>query len=225
MLTNHNISNNNIIEENNMNPDSIKDVEGDDKLNSGEINLQVNQKNKKTEDIKNFENYMTEYETKTIGHIIQIIPLFLDSVIDLFNQIISIYKCQKKLPYINKDKLFEKLSIKIIKYWSLLDIIIFDNPKNNDIIFFIIELEKKKGKTIFEALINLKFKELYDYFIHNCTIVTWGWYIYDLRDIFKTLVDMTKGNKELIGKEYDLDLLDKMEIETINLEDSILTFN
>ena len=225
MLTNHNISNNNIIEENNMNPDSIKDVEGDDKLNSGEINLQVNQKNKKTEDIKNFENYMTEYETKTIGQIIQIIPLFLDSVIDLFNQIISIYKCQKKLPYINKDKLFEKLSIKIIKYWSLLDIIIFDNPKNNDIIFFIIELEKKKGKTIFEALINLKFKELYDYFIHNCTIVTWGWYIYDLRDIFKTLVDMTKGNKELIGKEYDLDLLDKMEIETINLEDSILTFN
>ena len=225
MLTNHNISNNNIIEENNMNPDLIKEVEGDDKLNSGEINLQVNQKNKKTEDKNNFENYMTEYETKTIGHIIQIIPLFLDSVIDLFNQIISIYKCQKKLPYINKDKLFEKLSIKIIKYWRLLDIIIFDNPKNNDIIFFIIELEKKKGKTIFEALINLKFKELYDYFIHNCTIVTWGWYIYDLRDIFKTLVDMTKGNKELIGKEYDLDLLDKMEIETINLEDSILTFN
>ena len=225
MLTNHNISNNNIIEENNMNPDLIKEVEGDDKLNSGEINLQVNQKNKKTEDKNNFENYMTEYETKTIGHIIQIIPLFLDSVIDLFNQIISIYKCQKKLSYINKDKLFEKLSIKIIKYWSLLDIIIFDNPKNNDIIFFIIELEKKKGKTIFEALINLKFKELYDYFIHNCTIVTWGWYIYDLRDIFKTLVDMTKGNKELIGKEYDLDLLDKMEIETINLEDSILTFN
>ena len=225
MLTSHNISNNNIIEENNMNPDLIKEVEGDDKLNSGEINLQVNQKNKKTEDKNNFENYMTEYETKTIGHIIQIIPLFLDSVIDLFNQIISIYKCQKKLPYINKDKLFEKLSIKIIKYWSLLDIIIFDNPKNNDIIFFIIELEKKKGKTIFEALINLKFKELYDYFIHNCTIVTWGWYIYDLRDIFKTLVDMTKGNKELIGKEYDLDLLDKMEIETINLEDSILTFN
>ena len=225
MLTNHNMSNNNIIEENNMNPDLIKEVEGDDKLNSGEINLQVNQKNKKTEDKNNFENYMTEYETKTIGHIIQIIPLFLDSVIDLFNQIISIYKCQKKLPYINKDKLFEKLSIKIIKYWSLLDIIIFDNPKNNDIIFFIIELEKKKGKTIFEALINLKFKELYDYFIHNGTIVTWGWYIYDLRDIFKTLVDVTKGNKELIGKEYDLDLLDKMEIETINLEDSILTFN
>ena len=224
MLTNHNISNNNIIEENNMNPDLIKEVEGDDKLNSGEINLQVNQKNKKTEDKNNFENYMTEYETKTIGHIIQIIPLFLDSVIDLFNQIISIYKCQKKLPYINKDKLFEKLSIKIIKYWSLLDIIIFDNPKNNDIIFFIIELEKKKGKTIFEALINLKFKELYDYFIHNGTVVTWGWYIYDLSDIFKTLVDVTKDIDELKNKEYNLDLLDKMEIETINLEDSKLTF-
>ena len=208
-----------------MNSDSINGIERDDRLKSGEINLDVNQKNKKAKYIPTFENYMTEYETKTIGHIIQIIPLFLDSVIDLFNQIISIYKCHKKLSYINKDKLFEKLSIKIIKYWRLLDIIIFDNPKNNDIIFFIIELEKKKGKTIFEALINLKFKELYDYFIHNCTIVTWGWYIYDLRDIFKTLVDMTKGNKELIGKEYDLDLLDKMEIETINLEDSILTFN
>ena len=224
MLTNHNISNNNIIEENNMNPDLIKEVEGDDKLNSGEINLQVNQKNKKTEDKNNFENYMTEYETKTIGHIIQIIPLFLDSVIDLFNQIISIYKCHKKLSYINKDKLFEKLSIKIIKYWRLLDIIIFDNPKNNDIIFFIIELEKKKGKTIFEALINLKFKELYDYFIHNDTVVTWGWYIYDLGDIFKTLVDVTKDNNELKNKDYNLVLLEKMEIETINLEDSNLTF-
>ena len=207
-----------------MNFDSINGIERDDRLKSGEINLDVNQKNKKAKYIPTFENYMTEYETKTIGHIMQIIPLFLDSVIDMFNQIIEIYECNKKLSYINKDRLFEKLSINIIKHWRLLDIILFDNPKNNDIIFYVIELEKKKGKTIFEALINLKFKELYDYFIHNDTVVTWGWYIYDLCDIFKTLVDVTKDNNELKNKDYNLVLLEKMEIETINLEDSNLTF-
>ena len=207
-----------------MNSDSINGIERDDRLKSGEINLDVNQKNKKAKFIPTFENYMTEYETKTIGHIMQIIPLFLDSVIEMFNQIIEIYECNKKLSYINKDRLFEKLSINIIKHWRLLDIILFDNPKNNDIIFYVIELEKKKGKTIFEALINLKFKELYDYFIHNDTVVTWGWYIYDLGDIFKTLVDVTKDNNELKNKDYNLVLLEKMEIETINLEDSNLTF-
>ena len=181
-----------------MNSNFINEIGcGDEKFKSGEINLQVNQKNKKTKYIPTFENYMTEYETKEIGHIIQIIPLFLDSVIDMLNQIIVIYECNKKL---------------------------FDNQKNNDIIFYVIELEKKNGKTIFEALINLKFKELYDYFIHNGTVVTWGWYIYDLSDIFKTLVDVTKDIDELKNKEYNLDLLDKMEIETINLEDSKLTF-
>ena len=208
-----------------MNSNFINEIGGgDEKFKSGEINLQVNQKNKKTKYIPTFENYMTEYETKTIGHIIRIIPLFLDSVIDMFNQIIEIYECNKKLSYINKDRLFDKLSINIIKHWNLLDIILFDNQKNNDIIFYVIELEKKKGKTIFEALINLKFKELYDYFTHNGTVVTWGWYIYDLSDIFKTLVDVTKDIDELKNKEYNLDLLDKMEIETINLEDSKLTF-
>ena len=207
-----------------MNYDSINEMERDEKLKSGEIDLEVNQKNKKVNYIPTFENYMTEYETKTIGHIIQIIPLFLDSVIDMFNKIIEIYECNKKLSYLNKDRLFKKLSINIIKHWSLLDIILYDNPKNNDIIFYVIEIENKKGKTIFEALINLKFKELYDYFIHNGTVLTLGWYIYDLSDIFKTLIDVTKDNDELKNKEYNLDLLDKMEIETINLEDSNLTF-
>ena len=200
-----------------------KEIAVDEKLNSEEINLDINKNNKIEKINASFENYMTEFETREIGHIIKIIPLFLDSVIDMFNNIIDFYECYKKLSYINKDRLFKKLSINIIKHWSLLDIILYDETKNKEIIFSVIEVEKNKGKTIFEVLINLKFKELYDYFIHNGTILTWGWKIYDISDIFKTLERITKNNKELKNKEYNLELLDKMEIETINLDNSNLS--
>ena len=200
-----------------------KEIAVDEKLNSEEINLDINKNNKIEKINASFENYMTEFETREIGHIIKIIPLFLDSVIDMFNNIIDFYECNKKLSYINKDRLFKKLSINIIKHWSLLDIILYDETKNKEIIFSVIEVEKNKGKTIFEVLINLKFKELYDYFIHNGTILTWGWKIYDISDIFKTLERITKNNKELKNKEYNLELLDKMEIETINLDNSNLS--
>ena len=200
-----------------------KEIAVDEKLNSEEINLDINKNNKIEKINASFENYMTEFETREIGHIIKIIPLFLDSVIDMFNNIIDFYECNKKLSYINKDRLFKKLSINIIKHWSLLDIILYDETKNKEIIFSVIEVEKNKGKTIFEVLINLKFKELYDYFIHNGTFLTWGWKIYDISDIFKTLERITKNNKELKNKEYNLELLDKMEIETINLDNSNLS--
>ena len=200
-----------------------KEIAVDEKLNSEEINLDINKNNKIEKINASFENYMTEFETREIGHIIKIIPLFLDSVIDMFNNIIDFYECNKKLSYINKDRLFKKLSINIIKHWSLLDIILYDETKNKEIIFSVIEVEKNKGKTIFEVLINLKFKELYDYFIYNGTILTWGWKIYDISDIFKTLESITKNNKELKNKEYNLELLDKMEIETINLDNSNLS--
>jgi len=200
-----------------------KEIAVDEKLNSEEINLDINKNNKIEKINASFENYMTEFETREIGHIIKIIPLFLDSVIDMFNNIIDFYECNKKLSYINKDRLFKKLSINIIKHWSLLDIILYDETKNKEIIFSVIEVEKNKGKTIFEVLINLKFKELYDYFIYNGTILTWGWKIYDISDIFKTLERITKNNKELKNKEYNLELLDKMEIETINLDNSNLS--
>ena len=200
-----------------------KEIAVDEKLNSEEINLDINKNNKIEKINASFENYMTEFETREIGHIIKIIPLFLDSIIDMFNNIIDFYECNKKLSYINKDRLFKKLSINIIKHWSLLDIILYDETKNKEIIFSVIEVEKNKGKTIFEVLINLKFKELYDYFIYNGTILTWGWKIYDISDIFKTLERITKNNKELKNKEYNLELLDKMEIETINLDNSNLS--
>ena len=200
-----------------------KEIAVDEKLNSEEINLDINKNNKIEKINASFENYMTEFETRETGHRIKIIPLFLDSVIDMFNNIIDFYECNKKLSYINKDRLFKKLSINIIKHWSLLDIILYDETKNKEIIFSVIEVEKNKGKTIFEVLINLKFKELYDYFIHNGTILTWGWKIYDISDIFKTLERITKNNKELKNKEYNLELLDKMEIETINLDNSNLS--
>ena len=130
-----------------------KEIAVDEKLNSEEINLDINKNNKIEKNNASFENYMTEFETREIGHIIKIIPLFLDSIIDMFNNIIDFYECNKKLSYINKDRLFKKLSINIIKHWSLLDIILYDETKNKEIIFSVIEVEKNKGKTIFEVLI------------------------------------------------------------------------
>ena len=198
----------------------IKEENDDEILKSGTINLYSNKDVIKKEKYFSFENFMTAYETKEKGHILTVIPLFFDSVIDMLNYIIKSYDYHKMLLYININSLIEKLSINIIKHMKLLDIITFDYQNNKDIIFSIIEIERKKGKTVFEVLVNFNFEELYEYFINDGTIITWGWYIYDLSGIFKTLVDVTKERKGLFGKKYKLELLDIKEIETIILDNS-----
>ena len=67
-------------------------------------------------------------------------------------------------------------------------------------------------------MINLSFKELYDYFINNCAIIIIGRYIYNLNGVFKTLIDVIKDNKEFEEELYQFLFLEKMEIDTISLE-------
>ena len=94
-------------------------------------------------------------------------------------------------------------------YENLIDLT--DDPDVIDVLLFLRQREVVHFN---------RFKELYEYFINDGTIITWGWYIYDLSGIFKTLVDVTKEKKGLFGKKYKLELLDIKEIETINLDNS-----
>ena len=113
----------------------------------------------------------------------------------------------------------------LIRLQRLFDIIKLSCPENEEKIYMVIDKERQDKKTIFENLINIEFKELYEYFIHDCKVIIYGWHIYYLDGAFKTLKDVIKEKssitKDKIDELKELEKLDNMEIETINLEDSI----
>ena len=201
---------------------------GDDRLNTKTTYLNF-QNNKDVVDEKqnlSFENFLTAYETEESKRKTKILHLFLDSLIDMLNHIIfsyqKKYKSLEKLSYLNIDKILENIPLYLIRFQKLLEIIGLGCPENKRKIFSVIEKETKEKLTAFETLINFKFEELYDYFIKNCTIITSGWYIYDLTGIFKTFGDIVKENEDLkeeeISELISLEKFDKMEIDTLNLE-------
>ena len=63
-----------------------------------------------------------------------------------------------------------------------------------------------------------KFEELYKYFITDDTVIIKENYIYDLREIFKTLSDVLKENREFEKNVEKFKNLEKQEIDTISLE-------
>ena len=212
-------------EENNntqiINPKDIKKEEKDEKeiveLNS--FHIESNKNNNKHNFSLSFVEFITKLETTENKCFNKIIYLFLDSVINLLNIIIKEeYKSKKKLILPNIRLILKKISLNQIKLKKILDLIIINKKENIDIIFHTLKIERKKGKTIFENLINLSFKELYDYFINNCTIIIIGRYIYNLNGVFKTLIDVIKDNKEFGEELYQFLFLEKMEIDTISLE-------
>ena len=212
-------------EENNntqiINHEDIKKVEKDEKdiveLNS--FHIESNKNNNKHNFSLSFVELITKLETTENKCFNKIIYLFLDSVINLLNIIIKEeYKSKKKLILPNIRLILKKISLNQIKLKKILDLIIINKKENIDIIFHTLKIERKKGKTIFENLINLSFKELYDYFINNCTIIIIGRYIYNLNGVFKTLIDVIKDNKEFEEELYQFLFLEKMEIDTISLE-------
>lgn len=212
-------------EENNntqiINHEDIKKVEKDEKdiveLNS--FHIESNKNNNKHNFSLSFAEFITKLETTENKCFNKIIYLFLDSVINLLNIIIKEeYKSKKKLILPNIRLILKKISLNQIKLKKILDLIIINKKENIDIIFHTLKIERKKGKTIFENLINLSFKELYDYFINNCTIIIIGRYIYNLNGVFKTLIDVIKDNKEFEEELYQFLFLEKMEIDTISLE-------
>ena len=212
-------------EENNntqiINPKDIKKEEKDEKdiveLNS--FHIESNKNNNKHNFSLSFAEFITKLETTENKCFNKIIYLFLDSIINLLNIIIKEeYKSKKKLILPNIRLILKKISLNQIKLKKILDLIIINKKENIDIIFHTLKIERKKGKTIFENLINLSFKELYDYFINNCTIIIIGRYIYNLNGVFKTLIDVIKDNKEFEEELYQFLFLEKMEIDTISLE-------
>ena len=212
-------------EENNntqiINPKDIKKEEKDEKdiveLNS--FHIESNKNNNNHNFSLSFVELITKLETTENKCFNKIIYLFLDSVINLLNIIIKEeYKSKKKLILPNIRLILKKISLNQIKVKKILDLIIINKKENIDIIFHTLKIERKKGKTIFENLINLSFKELYDYFINNCTIIIIGRYIYNLNGVFKTLIDVIKDNKEFEEELYQFLFLEKMEIDTISLE-------
>ena len=212
-------------EENNntqiINHEDIKKVEKDEKdiveLNS--FHIESNKNNNNYNFSLSFAEFITKLETTENKCFNKIIYLFLDSVINLLNIIIKEeYKSKKKLILPNIRLILKKISLNQIKLKKILDLIIINKKENIDIIFHTLKIERKKGKTIFENLINLSFKELYDYFINNCTIIIIGRYIYNLNCVFKTLIDVIKDNKEFEEELYQFLFLEKMEIDTISLE-------
>lgn len=209
-----------------MNPE--EEVKSDEKIKPKIINIQSN----KNEDNKNngfsFENFMTEYETKEKDKKYLILSLFFNSVIDMLNSIIIEYKKNhaklQKLFYLNIETLLEKMPLYLIRLQRIFEIIKLANPENEEIIYLVLDKERQYKKTSFETLINLEFQELYENFIQNCKIVTYGKYIYYLGS-FKTLDDVIKENSSMTKKEIegfkDLGKMDDMEIETINLDNSV----
>ena len=211
-----------------MNPE--EEVKSDEKIKPKIINIQSN----KNEDNKNngfsFENFMTEYETKEKDKKYLILSLFFNSVIDMLNSIIIEYEKNnpnpkiKKLSYLNIKTLLEKMPLYLIRLQRLFEIIKLASPENEEIIYLVLDKERQYKKTSFETLINLEFQELYENFIQNCKIVTYGKYIYYLGS-FKTLDDVIKENCSMTKKEIegfkDLGKMDDMEIETINLDNSV----
>ena len=212
-------------EENNntqiINHEDIKKVEKDEKdiveLNS--FHIESNKNNNNHNFSLSFVELITKLETTENKCFNKIIYLFLDSIINLLNIIIKEeYKSKKKLILPNIRLILKKISLNQIKLKKILDLIIINKKENIDIIFHTLKIERKKGKTIFENLINLSFKELYDYFINNCTIIIIGRYIYNLNGVFKTLIDVIKDNKEFEEELYQFLFLEKMEIDTISLD-------
>ena len=116
------------------------------------------------------------------------IQQFLDSSIDMFNNILDDYEIKEKFSYVDVDMLLEKYSYKKIKRAGLWELIVFKCPGNIKILNSAIKKEMELGNSIFRILINFKFKKLYKYFKNDGTVITEDGKIFIFNeDVFKTL--------------------------------------
>ena len=185
------------------------------------VNIEANKKIPPIENSINISKLITEYETKENTIIKRFMFFFLCSVIDLLNRIMEKYKYDETLFYPNINLLLKELTPYTIKFRKISEIITLKCPQNMDIIFHVLEIEKKEGKTIFKTLINFTFEELYKYFITDDTVIINDHYIYDISEDFKTLSDIRKENKEFEKNVERFKNLAKKEIDTISLENDV----
>ena len=185
------------------------------------VNIEANKKIPPVENSINISKLITEYETKENTIIKRFMFFFLCSVIDLLNRIMEKYKYDETLFYPNINLLLKEMTPYTIKFRKISEIITLKCPQNMDIIFHVLEIEKKEGKTIFKTLINFTFEELYKYFITDDTVIINDHYIYDISEDFKTLSDIRKENKEFEKNVERFKNLAKKEIDTISLENDV----
>ena len=204
-----------------------KEEKADDKLKPQSLNILTNKEILNENFPLSFENFKTNFETEEKEKKTLILRIFLNSVIDMLNCVITSYNTEKKvfkkLSYLNIETLLKKMPLYIIRLQKL---IILVCPENEETIYSVIEEEKNIKKTVFKTLINLTFEELYDYFIHDCKLITNGFHFYNMEGAFKTLKDIIKESNGAIKKKdiddfKQLEKFDNMEIETINLENSV----
>ena len=207
-----------------------KEEKADDKLKPESLNILTNKEIPNVNLFLSFENCMTNYETQKKEKKTLILRLFLNSVIDMLNCVINSYdtneKIFEKLSYLNIETLLEKMPLYIIRLQKLMELIILACPENKEKIYSVIEEERIIKKTAFETLINFSFEELYDYFINDCKLIIYGFHFYNMERAFKTLKDIIRESNGAITKKEtgdfkQLEKLDDMEIETINLENSV----
>jgi hypothetical protein len=207
-----------------------KEEKADDKLKPESLNILTNKEIPNVNLFLSFENLMTNYETQKKEKKTLILRLFLNSVIDMLNCVINSYdtneKIFEKLSYLNIETLLEKMPLYIIRLQKLMELIILACPENEEKIYSVIEEERIIKKTAFETLINFSFEELYDYFINDCKLIIYGFHFYNMERAFKTLNDIIRESNGAITKKEtgdfkQLEKLDDMEIETINLENSV----
>ena len=204
-----------------------KEEKADDKLKPQSLNILTNKEILNENFPLSFENFKTNFETEEKEKKTLILRIFLNSVIDMLNCVITSYNTEKKvfkkLSYLNIETLLKKMPLYIIRLQKL---IILVCPENEETIYSVIEEERNIKKTVFKTLINLTFEELYDYFIHDCKLITNGFRFYNMEGAFKTLKDIIKESNGAIKKKdiddfKQLEKFDNMEIETINLENSV----
>ena len=207
-----------------------KEEKADDKLKPESLNILTNKEIPNVNLFLSFENLMTNYETQKKEKKTLILRLFLNSVIDMLNCVINSYdtngKFFEKLSYLNIETLLEEMPLYIIRLQKLMELIILACPENEEKIYSVIEEERIIKKTAFETLINFSFEELYDYFINDCKLIIYGFHFYNMERAFKTLKDIIRESNGAITKKEtgdfkQLEKLDDMEIETINLENSV----
>ena len=129
-----------------------KDPRAENEISDNYVNFPVNiEANKKIPPIENSINIsklITDYETKENIIIKRFMFFFFCSVIDMLNQIIEKYKYDEKLFYPNINLLLKEMTTYTIKFRKISEIITLKCPQNMDIIFHVLEIEKKVRRII-----------------------------------------------------------------------------
>ena len=126
---------------------------------------------------------------------------FLKSIKNLENKILRYYGYKRRISLSKLNKFLEKYTLKEIEHLTIEKILKTISPRNAEIIRCFKIIEKIKGKTAFQKLNKLKFKEMFEYYKQDCKCVISGKHIYNLIGKFRTLKDVLKEKIKKLNKK------------------------